>query len=110
MSLDATKWHVKFQIFWGDTAQTPPTRGGDRAPSCTLPPGVPTVHKLAKGQLGKCFIFNLGKTLHYSNLDMSCAAAMYCLVRVEAYVARLSVMMVVHLVPNVDLGHHQFYM
>ena len=63
MSLDATKWHVKFQIFfWGDTPPNPPTRGGTPL-SRTLPPGAPTARKLAKGQLGKCFIFNLGKTL-----------------------------------------------
>ena len=37
MSLDVTKWHVKFQIFFGGTPPNPPMRGGT-PPSRTLPP------------------------------------------------------------------------
>ena len=63
MSLDATKWHVKFQFFLGGTPPKPPHERGD-TPLSYSPPGAPMARKLAEGQLGKCFIFNLGKTLN----------------------------------------------
>ena len=67
MSLDVTKWHVKFQIFfWGDTPNPPHERGD--TPLSYSPPGVPMARKLAFGQLGKCFIFNLGKTLQCTDI------------------------------------------
>ena len=60
MSLEATKWHVKFQNCFGGR-QTPLREGGH--PPLVLYPQqhAPMAHKLAFGQLGKCFAFNLGK-------------------------------------------------
>ena len=80
MSLDATKWHVKFQNFSGGRPPKPPYERVDTPPLVpSLQQRAPMACLLAFGQLGKCFIFNLGKTLSVILFQVSRIVDLKCI-------------------------------
>ena len=68
MSLDATKWHVKFQILFGGTPPNPPTRGGT-PPLVLSPPARLWRASWPLASLVSALFSTWGKTLCFLKLN-----------------------------------------